>query len=116
MAAIPVDPAADVAAVFDGMDTVTVERVNPDTGAALETVTGVSAHRSAVNDADSPIGSSGEAGADSCDWLVCVSDTLTFTPKARDVIEESDGTRWAVGQVTTDGDLHWCPACVKLRS
>lgn len=114
MAGIPVDPAADLAAVLDGMDEVTLSRVDPDTGEALEEVSGVPADRSAVRDADGPVGS-GEVGADECDWEVCVLGGLNFTPKARDTITEPDGTVWVVGEVTSDGHLHWCPGCVKQR-
>ncbi len=111
----PVDPGADFAAVVDGLDSLTVEQIDPDTGGVLATCEGVTAVQNAPRVVTDGAGG-GEVGSRNCSFTLLASD-MTFEPRSRDRVTDADGVRWSIGDVTVGGfgTLYRCANCVKLR-
>lgn len=83
------DPGADFAAYYPDPRPVTVESVNPDTGATLASAANVPAARLLEVGNTAPA-RGGEVGFGACEfWFRC--DGLSFTPKPRDTVTEDPG-------------------------
>jgi hypothetical protein len=85
---------ADFAALMVFNASVTVTQIDPDTGAALATATGVPALKRVRRRQETNVGG-GELGEDTCRFVVQAS-AVGFTPKARDQIQEAAGLVWIV--------------------
>jgi hypothetical protein len=104
------------AVVGDGGDaTVTVERVDQQTGEATATAHGVVALKLTSTGQPVRIGGGGSVGADQCQFWLVGGGELNFSPAQNDrIVEPSDGPAWnidlceTVGYTDT-GTLHRCP-------
>lgn len=116
--AVPVDPGADYAAVVDGLDPVTVESIDPDTGAVLATATAVKALKGKQEKGEQGTGEGGGVGFTARDFtLVAGTGTgFSFTPKERDRITLA-GVKWLIGDVVVGGfgGLYQCRGCTRER-
>lgn len=95
------DLSADID-LFDGRSTVTVERVDADTGAAAETCRNVCVLRRIVEAREFRVGRNASAESHAVRFHLKAAD-LTFVPKVRDRLTECDGAVWVVGRVSTAG-------------
>lgn len=116
MSTRPVNPGEDYSIVMDGLDTVTVTQINPDTGAVLATSAAVTAMQRFPRTETVSVGE-GEVGATFSSFAL-VAAGLSFVPKARDQITDADSVVWEIENVTTGGfgTLYLCPDCVRKRS
>jgi hypothetical protein len=112
-----VDPFQQVAAGlgkdFDSLmvfnANVTVKQIDPDSGTATTTVNNVPALKRVRLRQEASVGS-GELGQDECRFVFAAS-AVSFTPKARDQIVDSDGvTVWIIesAEVIAFGQLAAC--------
>ena len=97
----------------EGDPTVTVERVDPQTGAATATAPNVTALKLTSTGQPVKIGGSGLIGADECQFFLRASQ-VGFQPALNDRVVEPDGTRWNVTLAETigygaTGTLYRCP-------
>jgi hypothetical protein len=83
--------------IFDGLDSVTVLEIDPDSGATLSTATGVTVLKRAEEKTEVPADEGGVPVTTTKFHLRASS--LSFVPKERDQIVD-DSTTWVVGKVT----------------
>jgi hypothetical protein len=84
----------DFEAIMPGLQLVTVTSIDPDSGAALVTVTEVPAFERGRRRNPFRVGE-GEVGNDQTRFLLKAA-RLEFLVKGRDTITEADGTSWSV--------------------
>lgn len=115
MASMPVSPGEDFAAVVDGLDSLLVEQIDPDTGDVLATCDDVTCLENSSDIVTSPAGG-GEVGSEISHFTLLAAD-MTFVPRARDRITDTDGVKWSIGDVKIGGfdELYRCKNCTKLR-
>ena len=113
--AFPVDPGEDFAVVTDGLDSVSVRQINPDSGATLATSTSVSVLKRAPQRAPSSTGFGGEVGAETCRFWI-EADDLSFVPRTRDQITDADSVVWDILRVSVVAltELYVCD-CIRSR-
>lgn len=111
----PANVGNDVFLFLDGKGTATVRRVDPDTGVAAATSTGVPYASPDYKLGTQPAGD-GEVGFTQNSFFVLASG-VSFVPRARDTIETEDGNVWEIGDVDVIafGSLYQCPGCVLRR-
>lgn len=109
------NPGADAKVVWDDLLTATVESLDPDTGATLDTANSVTVLRSVATGGEQGIGE-GAVGFDQKTFWLVVSDVTGFTLKNRDRITV-DGVGWIAGNVNTEAfdTIYVCRDCIKER-
>lgn len=85
-------------AMIPGVETVTVTQIDPDTGEATATASGVLGLLRSDSAGEE---SAGEAGmhAERGKWRLRASDVVGFVPKSRDRVTQADGTVWVLAAV-----------------
>ena len=98
----------------DDDPTVTVERVDPQTGAATATAQNVTALKLTSTGAPVKIGGGGLIGSDECQFFLRASQ-VGFKPEQNDrIVEPDDGPTWNINLTETigygaTGTLYRCP-------
>lgn len=125
--AVPFDVATDFLEVCGSpgdpespLTEVTVRRVDPDSGATLETATGVKALKRLYTKAPVGTGMGGEASEQVGSFRLWAADLsgLDAVLKERDRILDADAVLWDIGRLSAEGFGGFLIAsdCVKVRA
>jgi hypothetical protein len=87
--------ADDMLNIVDGLTTATVKQTNPDTGAVVETATGVTILKRNTGVVTVAVGD-GELGTVNCSHIRIWASTCPFVPKYRDLITDQEGITWMI--------------------
>lgn len=102
--------------MVDGLDLLTVQQIDPDTGIVTATSEDVTCLKRLTQKATVAVGE-GEVGS-AMSGFTLVASGVSFVPKDRDRVIDADGVTWIIGNVTIGGfgTLYQCADCTKLRN
>jgi hypothetical protein len=93
----PFSIADDMLGIVDGLTTATVKQTDPDSGATVQTATGVTILKRNTGVVSMAVGD-GEGAYVNCSHIRIWASTCPFVPKYRDLLTDQEGITWMVGQ------------------
>lgn len=110
MTPFPADIGQDFAAVVDGLTSVTVTQINPDTGAETASCEGVTCLAGDREQETAGVGD-GSVPAERTGFTLRASE-VSFEPRERDRVTDADGIVWSLDSVSVEGrgSLYVCEA------